>query len=135
MPPRVIRSRFARFLLSGAANTLATYFLYLLLLRFMPYGISYTAAFTTGIALAYVLNRYFVFQGRRSLMRSMLFPLAYLAQYLLGLVIVHAWVKLAGWDARLAPLASIAISVPVTFVLTRWIFVGGRRSAPPDQGA
>ena len=39
-----------RFLASGAFNTVATYLLYLALLRRLPYQVSYTVAFASGIA-------------------------------------------------------------------------------------
>ena len=40
-----------RFLVSGAANTLASYALYLLLLRFISYLWAYSLAYAAGIAL------------------------------------------------------------------------------------
>ena len=47
-----------RFLASGGLNTLVTYIAYLVLLHWLPYQQSYSIAFASGIALAYVLNRY-----------------------------------------------------------------------------
>ncbi|MHC1727993.1 MAG: GtrA family protein [Syntrophobacteraceae bacterium] len=131
LPSSQYRSKpgaFVRFLLSGAFNTAATYALYLVLLRFVPYRISYTAAYISGIILAYRLNRTFVFSSNRGIGTALLFPLVYVVQYLVGLAVVSVWVELLGWRTSLAPMAAIALSIPITFVLSRWVFTGERFS-------
>lgn len=122
MVARQIASPFLRFLISGGVNTLGTYLLYLALLQLMPYWLSYAIAFVSGIALAYTLNRLFVFGAPRSEGKAAMLPLVYLAQYGLGAVIVYAWVDLLRLPASFAPLASIAITIPLTFVASRWLF-------------
>lgn len=120
-----LRSLFVRFLLSGAFNTVATWLLYLLLIQFLSYRVGYSIAFFTGIALAYVLSRHFVFRREGGAAAVAVFPLIYLFQYLLGLGIVSVWVEVLGWQEALAPLAAIALTVPITFFLTRRVFSGG----------
>lgn len=122
MIARQIPSPFVRFLISGGVNTLGTYLLYVALLMVMPYWLSYAIAFVSGIALAYVLNRLFVFGAPRSEKKAAMLPLVYLAQYGLGALIVYLWAGMLGWPAAFAPLASIAISVPLTFAASRWLF-------------
>lgn len=113
---------FLRFLLSGGLNTLLTYLLYLLLLQHIGARLSYSIAFASGVALAYGLGRVFVFRQPARAGRSRYFPLIYLVQYLLGVLIVHAWVEWLAWPDALAALASICVTVPMTFVLSRWVF-------------
>lgn len=120
---------FGRFLLSGAFNTAATYLLYLALLRFMPYRLSYTISFICGIVIAYILNLSFVFRAQGGLKTIALFPLVYLAQYLAGLGVVSLWVELLDWQASLAPIAAIIVTIPLTFVLSRLVF--DRKKYPP----
>lgn len=119
------RSLFVRFLLSGAFNTVATWLLYLLLIQFVSYRVGYSIAFLSGIGLAYVLSRYFVFRRDGGAAAVAVFPLIYLLQYLLGLGIVSLWVDVLGWQEALAPLAAVALTVPITFLLTRRVFSGG----------
>ncbi|WP_455925526.1 GtrA family protein [Pseudomonas putida] len=126
-PP--VKSSFVRFLLSGAFNTAVTYGLYLLLLNVLAYQASYTIAYVTGIVLAFVLNRFFVFQSHRGLTSIILFPTVYLAQYLLNLIVVWLWVDRLHLSDKLAPLAAIALSVPVTYGLSRHVFKP--RAVPP----
>lgn len=117
-----LRSSFIRFLASGAFNTGASYALYLGLLQALPYRLSYTLAFASGIVLAYVLNRYFVFRTSGGKYGPILVLLIYLGQFILGLGLVSIWVQLINGPATMAPLFSIALSLPITFLLNRKVF-------------
>ena len=117
-----LSASFGRFLLSGVFNTVLTYGIYLGLLYFLSYRTSYTLTFILGIALAYLLNRYFVFAIPSKGRRGMLFPAIYLVQYLVGLLMVFLWVEIFKLHVTLAPLASIIVTIPITFVLSKWIF-------------
>jgi putative flippase GtrA len=124
------RNSFLRFVASGAFNTAITYLAYLVLLTFMPYGWSYTCAYLLGIAIAYVMYRYVVFRRSGGRAGPVWVALIYAVQYLLGLSLVHWWVRGLGGAAALAPLFATAISLPVTFVLTRHVFRA--RNQPAD---
>lgn len=124
MPKLRLPAVLMRFLLAGGANTLITYAVYLGALWFLEwrYTYSYTLAYALGLVLAYVLNRHFVFKSHRGWWSVLLLPVIYVAQYVLGLFIVWLWVsQLGGWP-ELAPLAAIAGSLPVTFLLSKWLF-------------
>lgn len=113
---------FFRFLAAGALNTGLTYLLYLLLIRLVSYRIGYSLAFVGGIGLSYLLNRFFVFRAGGGLRAVVMFPLVYLGQYLAGLAVVSLWVEWCGWPAALAPLAAVAVTVPLTYLLSRPLF-------------
>lgn len=111
-----------RYLAAGGANTLVTWALYLGLLQVLDYRLAYVLAFVAGIGLSFVLLRHLVFArpGKRH-------SLAWLAasqvlQLGLGLAVVQAWVGWLHAPAWLAPLAAIAVCVPLMFFLQRWIF-------------
>ena len=122
VPAAAEQGRILRFLASGAFNTLLTYALYLLALRFMAPGLAYTLVYMLGIALAYVLNRGFVFRGHAGWRSALAMPAIYLVQYLLSLGVISLWVWM-GLPAGLAPLPAIALCMPVTYVLTKRSFV------------
>lgn len=119
----VERSRFLRFMLSGGINTITTYAVYLILLRIVDYKLAYTVAYIGGIALSYLLNRVFVFRTHRGWSSALLFPLVYLAQYLVGLAAIWAWVNRFGFPKPLAPLIAIVITVPMTYFLSKLVFM------------
>lgn len=108
-----------RFLVAGGINTALTYAIYLALLHLLHYAVAYTTAYVAGIALAYLLSTYYVFQVRQNTRHALLFPLIYVVQYLLGVVILQIAVKTFSVSPKFAMLVSIAITVPITFGLSR----------------
>jgi len=113
---------FLKFIASGAFNTAVSYAAYLVLLAWLPYRWSYTVSYGLGILLAYVLYRYFVFGQSGGRYGPLWVALIYLGQYLLGLVLVSLWVEIFEAPALWAPVFSIAILVPVSYCLNRWVF-------------
>ena len=134
-----IRSRVSvasavRFLASGGFNTIVTYLAYLVLLQWLPYQQSYSIAFASGIGLAYWLNRYYVFRRPAGTMGPVYVAMIYTGQYLLGLLIVSAWVGWLGAPANLAPLVAIAVSLPLTYLSNARVFHGGVDAGLADTG-
>ena len=80
--------QFARFLVAGAVNTVASYAIFLVLLQFMPYLAAYTIAYVIGVGISYVLLTSFVFRTPRRVATALRFPLVYVAQYLTGSVVI-----------------------------------------------
>ena len=116
-----IHGEFARFLIVGAANTLSTYLLYLLLLAFFPYLIAYSLAYCVGVVVSYFLNSYFVFRRPFSLATFLAFPVVYLVQYGLGALILWLLVDRAGVAPQLAMAGAIGLTIPVTFLMSRFV--------------
>lgn len=121
-------SNLLRFLASGAANTLASYALYLLLLRFVPYRWAYSLAYAAGVALAYVLYRYYVFKASGGKFGPIMVVVIYFFQYCLGLGLVSIWGQWLGLPLVFAPVFAIALSIPVTYVLSRGVFRNREKS-------
>lgn len=122
----VAASSFLRFLISGGVNTVATYTVYLLLIQVIGYKVGYTIAYVFGIALAFVINRIFVFRTHQGWRSMLLFPLVYLAQYLVSLLILWLWVEQFHQTKELGPIIAVLVTVPLTFVLSRFVFQGRR---------
>lgn len=120
---KIVRSRFFRFLISGGINTVATLGLYFALLQIMPYQASYTIAYLSGIVISYLLNRFFVFKTPRDARSIVLFPLVYVAQYCFGMLVLWLWVDQAGLGEAIGSCVVVVSSVPITYILTRALFV------------
>ena len=114
--------RFKRFLVSGVINTLATYILYLLLLKFLPYTWAYTITYAAGIALGYLLSAKWVFKKNLSVRTAASYPLAYLINYAIGIGILRFCVHVLHVPTQVAPLIVVCVTVPAMFILTRAIF-------------
>jgi putative flippase GtrA len=122
--------KFFRFLLTGGFNTALTYALYLVLLDFFAYTTSYSISYICGLLLAFLLSRYVVFKEHQGLKSVVLFPLIYLAQYLFGLLVVWFWVRVLFLPEFLAPLAAIILSLPLTYSLSKLVFIRMKKSDP-----
>jgi putative flippase GtrA len=125
---RFIDLVFARFLISGVLNTGITYLLYLGFLQIASYRIAYTTAFVLGIFISYGLNALFVFRAGITLRSLIRFPLVYLVQYVLGLVLMTTLIEFVGIAAWLAPMFVVLVTVPLTFVLSRTIFSSKKKT-------
>lgn len=118
----ITRSRIfevARFLLAGTLTTILSYAVYLVLLIALPYMAAYVISFIAGIVFSYFINTYFVFSERFSWQSLIKYPLVYVAQLAINLVIVWASVDTLGIRKELAPLVAILVSIPVTYALSR----------------
>lgn len=119
-----------RFLISGAINTAATYAIYLALWPLLGYSIAYSIAYVIGIVLAYVLGTRFVFRVPQNMRGMLLFPLVYIVQYLIGIITLHIAVREFDVPQKFALLASIAVCIPVTYLLSRFV-LKSRAAATP----
>ncbi len=122
---RKMAGEFLRFLILGGTNTIVTYAIYLLLLRWMRYEIAYSIGYAVGIVLAYALSAAFVFRQpmrRRSAIR---FPLVYLAQFLISLGLLRLAVEVIHIPQWLAFAFVVILTIPVTFLLSRWVLRSG----------
>lgn len=116
-----------RFLLAGGLNTTLTYLLYLALLKTATHQVSYAISFACGIAISYVLGRLFVFKVHRGYRSALMLPFVYLIQYLAGAAVVWIWVDYFKQHAMFAPAIAILITLPVTYILSKYAFVGNIR--------
>jgi putative flippase GtrA len=124
------RQQFARFLVGGAVNSGATQGLFVILSWSIPPLAAYSIVYLSGIVLAYVINTVFVFQTRASVRAAARLPAAYLVSYLAGLALLMPLTR-AGIASWLAMLIVMIVNVPLTFVMTRYVFKRPARRAEP----
>jgi putative flippase GtrA len=122
---------FARFLISGAVNTVTTYLIYVGLVLFLPYPVAYTITTALGILLSYYLNARFVFRQPLRLSAAVRYPAVYGIQYVLGLGLLYFLVEVGHLSKFIAPVFIVLATVPVTFVLSRLIIL---RNTVPRTG-
>jgi putative flippase GtrA len=124
---RFINREFFRFILWGAVNTLAGYLIYVLLLLFLPYMVSYTVTYVIIVSMSYVLNAKFVFNERLAFKRAIKYPVVYVVQYLLGAASLYFLAAVLGVNKLVAPFLIVFVTIPVTFFLSRRI-IGGKKA-------
>ncbi len=114
--------KWVRFLLSGFLNTGLSYLVYIALLPLVAYKIAYTLSFVSGIVISYFLSALWVFKQPAALRSFLLFPLVYVAQYLFGLIGMYVLVEILRIPDWIAPLVLLPLSVPLSFLIARWVF-------------
>lgn len=112
---------FARFVFFGALRTIVAWVIYLLLLWLFPYTIAYTISYVAGIFISYWVNASFVFGEQLRLSRALQYPLVYLFQYLLSLALLYLLIEIAHLPKTVSPLLIIVVTVPATFLLSRFL--------------
>ena len=111
-----------RYLLAGGFNTAFSYCVYLLLLRWLHYRLAYVLAFVAGVGLSFLLLRHLVFARPGKRFSLVWVGLIHGLQLALSLAVVELWVQWLHGPIALAPLVALALVVPLSFALQRWVF-------------
>ena len=121
---KYINQEFIRFVLFGGVNTLLGYLIYVVLLLFLNYKVSFTITYVSSIFISYYLNSKFVFYRKISLKKGLIYPSVYLVQYLTCMLLLHIFVEIINLSKFIAPILAVLLTVPVTFFLSRFIIKG-----------
>lgn len=120
-PRRHVGVEFTRFVALRALCAVFSYGLYVALLLVMRYEAAYVIAFIAGVALAYVVNAKVVFEEPMRRKSALWFPFVYLFQFLLCLVLLRVSVERLGVPEWLALGVAVGVTLPITFLLSRWV--------------
>ncbi|MEK3865997.1 MULTISPECIES: GtrA family protein [Paenibacillus] len=118
---KLLNKQFLKFVISGGINTLFTYLVYLLLLQVLSYSMSYTISYISGIFLSYYLNTIFVFKEKVTFRKFLKFPVVYLVQYLINLLMLFVLVEYLNLSKQIVPLIVIVVTIPITYTLSKLI--------------
>ncbi|HEY5806922.1 MAG TPA: GtrA family protein [Povalibacter sp.] len=111
--------QFFHFAVVRAACAVLSYGCYLLLLLWFQYELAYVVSYLVGIGLAYVSSA-FVFKEPLRRTSALVFPVVYVVQFVLGLVLLRFAVEALGIPEALALAFSVAVTLPLTFLMSRW---------------
>ncbi len=75
-----------------------------------------------GILISYGLNAKFVFRSTVDMGSLNKFIVLYLTQYFMGLELLIVLIDYVDVSTWIAPLFVVAVTVPVTFIFSRYIF-------------
>ncbi len=118
---KLFEREFIRFLLAGGINAIFSYGMYLVLLLIVRYEAAYTVSYIFGIILSYYLHSILVFRKKMKLLTFLSYPIVYIIQYGLNIVLLKLLVDIAGITTIAAPILVICITIPVTFLVSRFI--------------
>ncbi|HDI7724654.1 TPA: flippase GtxA [Staphylococcus aureus] len=112
-----------KFIIVGGINTLNYYVVYLLLLKLLhiEYMISHITGFLVAFVISYYLNFYFVYRVKPTWRKFISFPITQIVNVSLQTVLLYVFVSWLNLPAEIAPFAGLVITIPITFVLSKWI--------------
>ncbi|HDE8251796.1 TPA: flippase GtxA [Staphylococcus aureus] len=112
-----------KFIIVGGINTLNYYVIYLLLLKLLhiEYMISHITGFLVAFVISYYLNCYFVYRVKPTWRKFISFPITQIVNVSLQTVLLYVFVSWLNLPAEIAPFAGLVITIPITFVLSKWI--------------
>jgi putative flippase GtrA len=117
----LLKKEFGRFLIVGCLNTAFAYALYFLLNHWLHYQLAYALAYVAGIFFSYGLNTRWVFKTAMNWKSFFAFPLVYVFQYSMNAILLHVLVEMFNLSEWLSPFLVIIVSIPMTFVLSRYV--------------
>ncbi|XLO61266.1 flippase GtxA [Staphylococcus aureus] len=112
-----------KFIIVGGINTLNYYVVYLLLLKLLhiEYMISHITGFLVAFVISYYLNCYFVYRVKTTWRKFISFPITQIVNVSLQTVLLYVFVSWLNLPAEIAPFAGLIITIPITFILSKWI--------------
>ncbi|HGZ9344811.1 TPA: flippase GtxA [Staphylococcus aureus] len=112
-----------KFIIVGGINTLNYYVVYLLLLKLLhiEYMISHITGFLVAFVISYYLNCYFVYRVKPTWRKFISFPITQIFNVSLQTVLLYVFVSWLNLPAEIAPFAGLIITIPITFILSKWI--------------
>lgn len=110
-----------RFSIVGVLITVIHYVVYWLLQLVMNVNIAWTAGYIVGFVVNYYLSARYIFREKATAQNGAGFGGAHLVNYFLQMGLLNFFLWL-GWSAEWAPVGVYAISIPVNFLLVRFVF-------------
>ena len=110
-----------RFSIVGVLITVIHYAVYWLLQLVVNVNIAWTAGYIVGFVVNYYLSARYIFREKATAQNGAGFGGAHLVNYFLQMGLLNFFLWL-GWSAEWAPVGVYAISIPVNFLLVRFVF-------------
>ncbi|MBB2507249.1 hypothetical protein G5S33_00640 [Staphylococcus cohnii subsp. cohnii] len=112
-----------KFVIVGGMNTLSYYIVYLCLLKLLEvnYLVSHISGFIISFVISYYLNCYFVYKVTPTWRKFLKFPLTQVVNMGMQTLLLYIFVQWFGISSVIAPFAGLIITIPITFVLSKYI--------------
>jgi putative flippase GtrA len=116
----VINIEFLKFIIVGIINTINYYVIYLLFLSILEinYMVAHIFGFISSLIISFFLNSYYTYKVKPTILKFLKFPLTQIFNIGVTSFIMYFLVEQLHLDHTIAPILSIFITVPLTFILT-----------------
>jgi len=112
-----------KFIIVGGMNTLNYYIVYLILLKLIDlnYLVSHVSGFMVSFIISYYLNCHFVYKVKPTWRKFIQFPLTQVVNMGMQTLLLYIFVQWLHISSVIAPFAGLIITIPITFVLSKYI--------------
>lgn len=112
-----------KFVIVGGMNTFNYYIVYLCLLKLLDlnYLVSHISGFLISFIISYYLNCYFVYKVTPTWRKFLKFPLTQVVNMGMQTLLLYIFVQWFSISSVIAPFAGLVITIPVTFLLSKYI--------------
>lgn len=110
-----------RFGIVGVIATLTHYVMYWVMKEFINYNIAYTIGYGLSFIANFFLSAYFTFKKNATVKKGVGFGIAHFCNYFIQMVLLNIVVSI-GISKDLAPIPVYAISIPINFIMVRFVF-------------
>ena len=112
-----------KFIIVGGINTLNYYIVYLILLKLIDlnYLVSHVSGFMVSFIISYYLNCHFVYKVKPTCRKFIQFPLTQVVNMGMQTLLLYIFVQWFHISSVIAPFAGLIITIPITFVLSKYI--------------
>lgn len=119
---RKILGEMIRFAVVGCLATALHYGIYWILVNHVNANIAYAVGYALSWLANYFMTSFFTFRTLPSLRNGLGFGMAHLVNFLLQMALLNFFIICVGVKKAWAPLPVYAISIPVNFLLVRFVF-------------
>ena len=110
-----------RFVIVGVVATVVHYLLYVFFNLFMLSWIAYSIGYGLSFLLNFFLSSRFTFRSSASVKKGIGFGMSHFINYSLQVLLLSLFLKM-GIPENLAPVPVFAITIPINFLLVRFVF-------------
>ena len=110
-----------RFVVTGGLATVIHYGIYYLLMNFINTSIAFTIGYLLSFVFNYFMSARFTFRKKTTAKNGFGFCAAHAFNYLLQVLLLNVFLHL-GVQKGIAPIPVYAISIPVNFLVVRFVF-------------
>lgn len=112
-----------KFIIVGGINTFNYYIVYFFLLKVLHvnYMVSHIVGFIVSFIISYYLNCYFVYKVKPTIEKFLRFPITQIINMGMQTLLLYIFVKWLNIASEIAPFAGLIITIPVTFILSKWL--------------
>lgn len=124
-----LNNSFIRFAVVGVVNTIVYYFFYLTMTYLnTPYLFSHISAFLISMVGSYFLNCYFTYKIKPTWKKFFAFPLTNVVNFVISTSSLYIIVDWLHMPKEWAPLISMFLPIPFTYLTSRWILTSKEKS-------